>query len=55
MTAQPLNRIKVTVSLSQAALKLLDAECQRRGWKRPQVLDLIILSYFKQQPSQGEK
>ena len=50
-----LNRARITVTLSPEALKLLDAECQRRGWQRPQVLDLIITEYFKQQTSQGEK
>jgi len=50
-----LNRTKITVSLSVRALKLLDAECRRRGWQRPQTLDEIILSYFKQQTSQGGK
>ena len=49
------NRTIISVSLSHEALKLLDDECQRRGWQRPQTLDLIILSYFKEQNSHKEK
>jgi len=44
-----INRIALSISLSPEALRLLDEECQRRGWQRPQVLDDIILSYFKEQ------
>jgi len=42
-----INRTTISVSLSKEALKLLDTECQRRGWQRPQVLDEIIFKTLK--------
>ena len=40
-----LDRTTISISLSKEALRLLDEECQRRGWQRPQTLDLIILMH----------